>query len=142
MMNNSTEQNKAVVIRFNRECIEEGNLNSLEELLDDNVINHSAAPGMPSGKEGFHLFLIGVLKKGFPDLKVEILEQVAEKDLVVTRKSIKATHTGEIMGIPPSYKSVEIKIIDIIRLHNGKYMEHWGQSNFMEIIGQISSNKN
>jgi len=140
-MDHNTEQNKAQVIRFNRECIEQGNTNSFEELLADNVINHSAPPGMPRGKEGFSLFLNGVLKKGFPDLKVEILDQFAEKDLVVTRKVIKGTHIGEVFGIPASHKPVEIKIIDIIRLHNGKYVEHWGQSNFMEVIGQLSSNK-
>jgi steroid delta-isomerase-like uncharacterized protein len=138
-MNYSTEQNKAVVVRFNRECIEQGSMNSFNELLADNVINHSAPPGMPNGKEGFSLFLNNVLKKGFPDLKVEILEQVAENDLVVTRKVIKGTHKGEVFGIPATNKPVEIKIIDIIRLYDGKYAEHWGQSNLMEVINQLSA---
>jgi predicted ester cyclase len=30
------------------------------------------------------------------------------------------------MGIPPSGKQVTITVIDIVRLHNGKYVEHWG----------------
>lgn len=134
----STEQNKAIVVRFNKEFIEQGNENSFNELLSNNVINHSAAPGMPNGKESFAFFLNSVLRKGFPNLKVEILDQVAENDLVTTRKQIKATHTGEIFGIPPSNKDVVINIIDIIRIHDGKYAEHWGQSNFAEVLKEIA----
>jgi len=137
-MNYSTEQNKQIVIRFNKECIEQGISQSFEDLLSGQVINHSAPAGMPNGKESFYYFLNSILRKGFPDLKVEILEQVAERDLVTTRKKIKATHTGEIFDIPPSNKKVEINVIDIIRLRDGKYVEHWGQSNFDEVVKMIS----
>ena len=132
-----TKQNKAIVARFNHECIEQGNLNSFRELLADDVINHLAPAGM-SGKESFYFFLNEVLRKGFPDLKVEILTQIAEGDLVTTLKKIEATHTGEIMGISPSKKTVEINVIDIVRLRNGQYAEHWAQSNFTDVLSEIS----
>src|SRR5215217_2929428 len=103
-MSFSTEQNKAIVARFNKECIEQGNNNSFEELLADDVINHSAPAEMANGKESFYFFLNSVLRQGFPNLKVEILEQLAEKDLVSTRKKIKGTHTGDIFGISASSK--------------------------------------
>ena len=90
-MNYTTEQNKQIVIRFNRECIEQGISKSFEDLLSAQVINHSAPAGMPNGRESFYYFLNSILRKGFPDLKVEILEQVAERDLVSTRKKIRAT---------------------------------------------------
>jgi predicted ester cyclase len=138
-MNYSTEQNKEIVTRFNKECIEQGIPQSFEDLLSDKVINHSAPAGMPNGKESFYYFLNSILRQGFPNLKVEILEQVAERDLVTTRKKITATHTGEIFGISPSNKKVEINVIDIIRLRDGKYIEHWGQSNFDEVLKMISS---
>ena len=137
-MNYTTEQNKQIVVRFNKECIEQGILQSFEDLLSEQVINHSAPPGMPNGKESFFYFLNSILRKGFPNLKVEIVEQLAERDLVTTRKKINATHTGEIFGIPPSNKEVEINVIDIIRLKDGKYVEHWGQSNFFEVLKMIS----
>lgn len=134
----STELNKQIVVRFNKECIEQGKPESFEELLSDKVVNHSAPAGMPNGKESFYFFLNNVLRQGFPNLKVEILDQIAERDLVTTRKRIVATHTREFFGIPVSNKEVEIKVIDIIRLQDGKYVEHWGQSNFDEVLKQIS----
>lgn len=136
-MSYSTEQNKEIVRRFNRECIEQGLAASFEELLADDVINHAAAPGRPNGKESFSFFLNEVLRKGFPDCKVEILDQVAEKDLVTTRKKITGTHTGEILGIAPTNKSVVIQVIDMIRLKDGKYKEHWGQTDFHEVIRSL-----
>src|SRR5678816_2537409 len=121
----NAEQNKAIVVRFNKEFIEQNNENSFNELLSDNVVNHSAPAGMPNGKESFYFFLNNVLRAGFPNLKVDILEQVAEGEFVTTRKKIKATHTGNIFGIAPSNKEVEINIIEMVRIQDGKYAEHW-----------------
>lgn len=137
-MNSIEEQNKAIVIRFNKEVIENGSMNSFKELVSDEVTNHSAQPGMDQGAEGMKYFLMDVLRAGFPDLKVEILEQVAERDLVTTRKKITAKHTGTLLNLPPSDKHIVINIIDIIRLKNGKYIEHWGASNFSDVIKEIS----
>lgn len=138
-MSNQTERNKKIVVRFNKECIEQGKTESFEELLSNDVINHSAPVGMPNGKESFYFFLNNVLRKGFPDLKVEVLEQIAENDLVTTRKRITAVHSGEVFGIPPSHKQVVINVIDIIRLREGQYVEHWGQSNFDAVLKDIST---
>ncbi|MBN9385984.1 MAG: ester cyclase [Chitinophagaceae bacterium] len=132
-----TELNKIIVQKFNKECIEQGDPDAFRELLAGDVINHSAPPGMPRGVGSFTYFLNEVLRKGFPNLRVEILDQVAENDLVATRKRITGTHTGEIFGIPPSNKDVVIHVIDIIRLENGQYAEHWGQSNFADVLKEI-----
>ena len=127
-------------MRFNKEFIEQGNMNSFQELIAEDVINHSAPEGSNKGHDGMLYFLENVLRKGFPDLIVEILDQVAEGDKVTTRKAIYATHLGEFMGVPASHKGVTINVIDIIRLRDGKYIEHWGVSNLPEIVAQISVN--
>jgi predicted ester cyclase len=134
----TTEQNKKAVVRFNKEFIEQGRMEVFEELVAENVYNHSAPPGSSTGPDGMLLFLNHILRAGFPDLRIDILDQVAERDLVTTRKAIHATHTGPMMGVPPSGKKVVIHVIDIIRLENGKYVEHWGMSNFPEVIAEIS----
>ncbi len=138
-MHTTTEQNKAIVLRFNKEVIEQGNLTSFKELVNDDVINHSAPPGSSKGGDGMIHFLMNLLRKGFPDVKVEIFDQVAEGDRVTTRKALHGTHTGEFMGIAPSNKKVVINVMDIIRLKDGKYAEHWGMSNLTDVVAQISA---
>lgn len=135
----TTEQNKAIVKRFNRECIEQTNSASFKELLAHDCVNHTAPAGTPNGADSMVNFLSNILKPGFPDLKVTILDQVAEGDKVVTRKEIRGTHTGSFMGVAPSNKAVVLKVIDIIRLKDGKYVEHWASSNLHEILSEISA---
>ena len=133
------EQNKKAVQRFNKEFIEQGDLNSFHELVATDVINHAAPAGSPNGPESMLYFLQNILRKGFPDMRVEILDQIAEGDKVTTRKAIHATHLGEFMGIEPTSKKVTIKVIDIIRLRDGKYAEHWGMSNLSDILAELSA---
>ncbi|WP_207534494.1 ester cyclase [Desertivirga arenae] len=56
---------------------------------------------------------------------------LAEGDKVVSRKEISATHTGELMGIPATGKTITLKVIDILALENGKICDHWGENNFV-----------
>src|SRR4051812_34917313 len=123
---------KTVVLRFNKEVIEEGNLESFKELMDDNFVNHSAPAGMDNGPQGMIHTFNNVLRVAFPDLKVIIYDQVAEGDKVTTRKAITGTHTGPLMGIPPTDKKVTIDVIDIVRVKDGKYVEHWGMNTLAE----------
>lgn len=135
---NSTEQNKAIVTRFNKEFLEGGNLDVLYELVSPDFINHTAAPGMNNGREGMIQFLQHVLKAAFPDLTVEIHDQLAEGDKVTTRKSFHATHTGPLMGIPPTQKKIRLDVIDIVILRNGQYAEHWGMSNMHSLLEELA----
>lgn len=137
-MKSTLEQNKAIVVRFNQEVIERGSMGSFNELVSNDVVNHSAPPGTPPGPASMSYFLMEVLRKGFSGITVEIFDQVAEGDKVTTRKALHATHTGEFMGIPASNKKVTILVIDIIRLKDGKYAEHWGMSNLSDIVKIIS----
>lgn len=137
-MNMTTEQNKAIVTRFNKEVIEQGNMDSFQQLVADDMYNHAAPPGMPTGPDGMIYFFREILKKGFPDLTVKVLHQIAEGDYVTSRKEFHATHTGVFGGIPASNKKVVIEVIEVIKLRDGKYVEHWGISNLHEVMKTIS----
>jgi predicted ester cyclase len=135
----STEQNKATVRRFNKEFIESGNMNSFNEIIDASFINHSAPAGTPKGPEGVVYFFNHLLKPAFPDLTVSINDQVAEADKVTTYKTFSATHQGEFFGVPASGKKVVMEIIDIIRLQDGRFVEHWNVLDWQAVMQQITS---
>ncbi len=133
-----TEQNKAIVRRVNKEFIEGGNVNTVYEIFAAEFINHTAPPGSPQGPDAMIYFFNQLLRPAFPDLKVEIHDMVAEGDKVTTRKSFYATHKGEFFGVKPTYKSVVMEIIDIIQLHNAKYIAHWGILDMQGLMAQIA----
>jgi predicted ester cyclase len=132
-MTATLSQNKQIVIRFNKEVIGQGNPQAFLELVAEDVVNHTAPPGTPNGADGMRYFLFEVLRKGFPDIRAEILDQIAEGDKVTTRKVLRGTHTGDFMGIAPTGREVSINVIDIIRLRDGKYAGHWAASDLAEV---------
>lgn len=91
----NTEQNKETVARFNKEFIEQGNMAAFKEIIADDFLNQTAFESVPKGPEGVLYFFNNFLKPAFPDLRVEIFDQVAEGDEVTTRKAFHATHSPE-----------------------------------------------
>ena len=140
----STEQNIAVVRRFVDEVQNEHNLDVIDELFSPDCTNHTQPAGMPEVAPGPAAFkeFFGSLLQGFPDASMTIEDQVAEGDKVVTRKTLRANHKGELFGIPATGKPVEIGIIDIWRVQGGKLTDHWGivdQMGMMQQMGLMPS---
>jgi predicted SnoaL-like aldol condensation-catalyzing enzyme len=133
------EKNKAAVLRFNKEFIEQGNMESFWSVMDPNFINQTAAEGMDPGPEAIIYFFNTLLKGGLSDVKVAIHTQIAEGDTVATRKTISGIHTGILLGIPPTGSAVALNVIDIVRLKDGKYLEHWGQNNLQTVLQKLSA---
>lgn len=129
--------NKAVVIRFNIEFLERENIEVLKEIIAEDFVNHTAASSVPNNVDGLIQF-VSMLHKGFSNFSIDIQEQVFENDIVATRKTIHATHSGEIMGHKPTGKHVTFSVMDFVRLRDGKYIEHWGQNNIVQVLQQLS----
>jgi predicted SnoaL-like aldol condensation-catalyzing enzyme len=136
-MQSELERNKEAVTRFNKEVIGQGNVEAFQALMDSEFVNRSAPPGMDSGPNGMLHTFNNVLRPALPDMQVEILDQVAEGDKVTTRKRISGTHTGELMGIPATGRDVVIDVIDIVRLRDGKYVEHWGINSLPSVLASL-----
>jgi predicted ester cyclase len=130
-------RNKDVVLRFNREVIGRGSEEAFRELVDCSFVNRTAPLGLSPGPDGMRHMLTKVLRQAFPDLSVEVHDQIAEGDLVTTRKTLHGTHRGELMGIAPTGKSVSIEVIDIVRVRDGKYVEHWGINTLPTLLAQL-----
>ncbi|PSL34545.1 ester cyclase [Chitinophaga ginsengisoli] len=138
-MTATIEQNKAIVRRFNKEIIEEGNPQSFQEIVDPAFINHTAAKGMDKGPAGLIHTFENILRPAFSDLKVTIYEQVGEGDKVTTRKTISGIHTGTFMGVAATHQPVIIHVMDMVTIKNGKYYEHWGVNTMMALAAELKA---
>lgn len=136
-MNTQLEKNKEIVRRFNEEVIEKGNLESFNELMDDDFINNSAPKDTDRSSRGMIYTFNTILRPAMPDIKVTIYQLIAEGDWVTTRKNISGTHTGELMGIAATGKKISIDVVDMVRLENGKYKEHWGINNLSAVLAYL-----
>lgn len=128
---------KHVVQRFNVEVIEGGSRLSFERLVAPDFVNRSAPPGTPNGAESLWSTFQNVLRPGLSDLRVTIHDQVAEDGKVTTRKTITGRHSGELMGIAATGRPVVIDVIDIVRVQDGRYVEHWGINTLSNVLAQL-----
>jgi predicted ester cyclase len=130
-------QNKQAVLRFNRAVIEQADEVAYRELLASDFVNRTAAPGFSSGPEGMRKMFEEILRPALANLRVEIHDQVAEGDRVTTRKTIRGLHQGALLGVAPTGQPVAIDVIDIVRLRDGQYVEHWGINTLQTVIMQL-----
>jgi len=118
------EANKAVVRRFIEEVQNNRDWDAYDELNAPDFINLSAPPGIPADREGGKGFL-QALAAAYPDLHITIDDMVAERDLVVTKKTMTGTSTGEFAGMPGTGKPVTLQYVDFLRIRGGRIVEHW-----------------
>ncbi len=132
----SAEDNKALVRRFVDEVQSGGNIDLIDEICSPGFVNHSAPPGIPADREGIKI-LTAMFRGAFPDSHFTVEDMVAEGDKVVTRKTFHGTHEGEFMGIPPSGRSVSMGLIDIVRISEGRVVEHWSEGDSLGMMQQL-----
>ena len=132
----SAEDNKALVRRFVDEVQSAGNIDLIDEVCSPEFVNHSAPPGIPANREGIKI-VAAMFRGAFPDSYFTVEDMVAEGDKVVTRKTFHGTHEGEFMGIPPSGRAVSMGLIDIVRISDGKVVEHWSMGDSLGMMQQL-----
>ena len=133
------ERNKEIVRRFVEEVQNNRDWEIYDELNAPDFVNLSAPPGVPSDREGGKLFL-GSFFSAFPDARWTVDDMIAEGDRVATKKTFTGTHSGALGQIPPTGKEVSLQYVDILRLRDGKIIEHWlviDQLNFMQQLGVL-----
>ncbi len=65
--------------------------------------------------------------------------EVAEGDMVATSLTFRGTHKGELMGIPPSGKQVEIRGINIHQVVGGKIVDAETVIDMMALMQHIGA---
>lgn len=119
----SLEANKALLRRYKVGILNERNVDALDEVAAPDYLDHAAFPGQDPGLTGLKQ-RISVLWQAL-DPTWTIHDIVAEDDKVVLRWSLAGSHTGEVLGVPASGKSIVINGIDMYRVRDGKMVEHW-----------------
>ena len=114
----STEQNKAVVRRFISEALSGRNVGVADEVLAPNYVNRTTGADLAA----FKGFLTG-MQSALTEVQFDIADLVAEGDSVVARWKMEATHTGSLMGEPPTGKRVSARGLTYYRLDNGRIVE-------------------
>ncbi len=131
----SAEKNKALVRRF-LQAHAEGDLDTMEEMLAPDFVDHNLLPGQQPGREGY-LQAHTEYHAAYSHTRYVIDKQLAEGDEVVTTFTASATHDrGEWMGLVPTGKEFEALLILIHRIVAGKISDEWSQGSGLAELTQ------
>jgi len=133
----STETNKAITRRL-VDAINTDNEAAFLEVLVPDVVDHYSLPGLPPGREGWNMNR-KILRSAFPNAHWHEEDLVAEGALVVGRYTLRGTHQSEFLGIPATGKAISVSTIHIMRIADGKIVEHWGHGDDMGMMRQLGA---
>jgi steroid delta-isomerase-like uncharacterized protein len=132
------EANKAIVRRLVHQGINPANMAVFDELLAQDVLDHTLQPGQPGGREGWKQQRRHFLA-AFPDGRWEIADMVAEGELVVTRATFSGTHQGAFFGVPATGRPVVVGSIYTVRIVDGQIVERWATIDSLGLMQQIGA---
>lgn len=120
---------KHIIQRFVDELWNARRLDVADQIFSEDCITHQLRSGLldePANRGPHEMkeHISGWLMS-FPDLRFSIEQMIAESDRVVTQLVMEGTHRGTWMGIPPTGKRLQIRMITIHRIANGKIAEDW-----------------
>lgn len=143
MADDTLEQNKAIVRRM-LDAFNTGNTAVVAELLDQNIQDQGRHIGFESALRNEHPIRrvateILRAQDAFPDRVFKEEYLVAEGDTVILQWSMTGMNTGPILGTPPTGKQVQLRGNEIVRIQNGKIIEHRGYDvgNLLDALWQL-----
>lgn len=134
----STEENKSLVTRYVDQVLNRGNTAVADELLAPDYRRYISPTTAPLSADVQKQRLAGV-RAAFPDWQVTVEDMIADGDRVAFRATIRGTHRGVFQGIAPTGKPVAVAALDIVRIENGKFVEHWGGPDLMNLLQQLGA---
>jgi predicted ester cyclase len=120
-----SERNKDVVQRLVDEVLNAGRLDVVDELYSPRLA--------PAAKRWIAPFLAS-----FSDVRMEVVDLIAEDDKVVGRFTCSGTHRGEWLGHAPTGRRFDaIDEVYIFRFRQGRIVHAWGIEDTLGRLEQL-----
>ena len=120
----SIEDPKSIVLEFYK-SFDNRNIERAFSFLDESFIAYMAGIPGAMDKKSFQRFGMEFYS-AFAESQHKFDEVIVADNKIVTCGKFTAKHLGEFQGLPPTEKQIEISVMHIDRVENGKIVEHWG----------------
>jgi steroid delta-isomerase-like uncharacterized protein len=126
-----------LIARMHAALLDSRDPNAANEFFAPEFESHNMPPGFPPGVEGVKRFFT-TLRDAFPDVEVTIDELVSDGDRAAVATTISGTHTGELAGLPPTGRRIAVTGIDMVRVEDGRIVEHRGLTDSVGLMRQLT----
>lgn len=136
----STTQDRSAAFRLMQRIFDEGfatgNAAIVDELCAPDLIEHQFGLAGTGGEAIEHVKdAIRQVHATTPDMTFTIEDAVEAGDTIWVRVTARGTATGPFFG-PPSGRPVQITVVDIARIVDGRIVEHWGVPDRFALLAQ------
>jgi steroid delta-isomerase-like uncharacterized protein len=97
----SVADHKALLLRYISDVWDAGDVEAVERFLSPSFRRHTSSTGESVDLAGQIKRLEG-FREAFPDIIIEVEDIIAEEDRVAFRSTMRGTHRGHFLGIPPT----------------------------------------
>ena len=132
----SAEENKASFRRYAEEVGNQHNFEIVDEIFERYISHQPDGSTLVRGPQDVKRFQ-GEYHSAFPDFHINIEDQIAEGDKVVSRYTIRGIHQRAFRDMAPTGKEIEIKGVTIFRFSSeGKVVESWDSYDQLSLMRQ------
>jgi steroid delta-isomerase-like uncharacterized protein len=124
------------VKQFFETVFDAGDVDAAAHFMADEFVDHAPWPGHPPSRAGFQAGT-KAMRAAFPDLAIKVVTIFEEQDKVGVAVRISGTQHGEFMGHKATGRAFEIDGVDILRVEDGKLLEHWGVIDSQQLLAQL-----
>jgi serine phosphatase RsbU (regulator of sigma subunit) len=132
----TAEENKANFRRYAEEVGNQQNFEIVDEIFERYISHQPDGSTLVRGPEDVKRFQ-GEYHSAFPDFHINIEDQIAEGDKVVSHYTIRGTHQRAFRDMAPTGKEIEIKGVTTFRFSpEGKVVETWDSYDQLSLMRQ------
>lgn len=128
--------NRDLLTRYMSEVWGERNPRAVERFASESFMRHTSPVGEPLDRTA-QISRLESFRKAFPDITIEVDDVVSEGDLLAFRSVMRGTHRGEFLGIPPTGQRVSVRLVDMVRVESGRFVEQWGGPDMLDLVRQL-----
>lgn len=110
---------------------------AIDELMAPDAVGHMEG-GDVAGPQGFRE-VRAVFLNALPDMHITVEDVLSEGDQAVVRWRVRATHTGDLLGVPPSHRKVDLRGMSWVTVRDGKLAEGWDTWNLGGLLDSLRS---
>lgn len=130
----SVEENNKAVVRRLVEAWDRDDLPGLMAHWAPEMVHHTRDGVLDAPTVAAEM---GRFMGAFQQIRMEVHSIVAEGDLVSTRFTVHARHTGEYLGLPPTGREISCALMGQLRIVDGRVVEHWGVADGLHLLQQL-----
>jgi predicted ester cyclase len=123
----------ADIVRRLIEAVNAGDFDLVMRYLAADAVNHGPPP--TSDLAGWRQSWV-TMRAAFPDIHARIEQTVVQGDTVCHRYTLSGTNTG---GSAPTGRRIEVLGLDMVRVRDGKVVEHWALADASGMATQLAA---